>query len=108
MTPTGQYPIPTPFQVGKVPTDTLKAMQDKSTQLCLVFFNSVYSYPVLVNPIIFLVHHPHRPSSRELVCSKSSLQCFYVDNRRHTLDRHSGVTLVVVTQCFKNITVPYS
>ena len=28
----------------------------------------------------------------------------YVNNRRHILDRHSGVTLVV-NQCFKNITI---
>jgi hypothetical protein len=30
-------------------------------------------------------HHTHRPPSRELVCNKSSLQCFYVNNRRHIL-----------------------
>ncbi len=49
------------------------------------------------------LHHPHRPS-RELVCNKWSLQCFYVNRGWHILDRHSGVTLVV-NQFFKNITL---
>ena len=48
------------------------------------------------------LHHTHHPPSRELVCNKSPLQCFYVTTHRHILDRHSSVTLVLA-QCFKNI-----
>ena len=36
--------------------------------------------------------------------NQSPLQCFYVNNHRHILHRHSGVTLVL-TQCIKNITL---
>ena len=32
------------------------------------------------------LHHIHRPPSRELVYNKSSLQYFYVNNRRHITD----------------------
>ncbi len=41
---------------------------------------------------------------QDLVCSESSLQCFYVNNRRPILERHFGVTLVL-TQCFKKVTL---
>ncbi len=101
------------------------------SQRCWLFCNSK-KYPVRVNPVIFLVQflspairfwlildwklasnilllfypleYPHSPPSRELVCNKSFLQCCYVNNRRHILDWYSSVTLVV-TQCFKNITL---
>ena len=53
------------------------------------------NWPAILFFFSTLFTTPHRPPSRELVSKKSSLQCFYVNNCRHILDRHSSVTLVV-------------
>ena len=44
---------------------------------------------------LFTTHNG--PPSIELVCNQSPLQCFYVNNHRHILHRHSNVTLVLTS-----------
>jgi hypothetical protein len=53
-------------------------------------------HPVLVKPVILLVQF--------LSPVKWSLQCFYINSRRHILDRHSGVTLLL-TKVLPKITL---
>jgi hypothetical protein len=53
--------------------------------------NSVHWFSTVFN-LETSSSHSTTPSI-ELVCNQSPLHCFYVNNRRHILHRHSGVTL---------------